>query len=481
MSALDPHSASSVNDVHHEDEVDRLTTPGKLFILGLQHVLVMYAGAVAVPLMIGDRLGLSKETVALLISSDLFCCGIVTLMQCIGIGRFMGIRLPVIMSVTFAAVTPMIAIGMNPDIGLLGIFGATIGAGLITTLLAPVVGRLMPLFPPLVTGIVITSIGLSIIQVGVDWAAGGKGNPDYGSPVYLSISFAVLLFILLVTRFAKGFLSNIAVLLGIIFGFILSLMINEVNLAGLHDAAWFAVVTPLALGEPVFDPVSILTMSAVLIIVFIESMGMFLALGDIVGRKLTSDDIVRGLRVDGIGTLFGGLFNSFPHTSFSQNVGLVSVTRVHSRWVCVASGVILLVFGMVPKMAVLVASIPQFVLGGAGLVMFGMVLATGIRILARNNYSTNRYNLYIVAISLGVGMTPTLSHDFFAKLPAFMQPLLHSGIMLATISAVTLNLFFNGYQHHHKLPDAPDVSRLSVRTVRMWLLLRKLKKDREQE
>lgn len=478
MNTKDPSSPSAA-DAQATDEVDRISSPGKLIILGLQHVLVMYAGAVAVPLMIGDRLGLSKETVALLISSDLFCCGVVTLMQCIGVGRFMGIRLPVIMSVTFAAVTPMIAIGINPDIGLMGIFGATIAAGIITTLLAPLIGRLMPLFPPLVTGIVITSIGLSIIQVGIDWAAGGKGNPDYGSPVYLSISFSVLLFILLITRFAKGLMSNISVLAGIIFGFVLSLMLNKVNLTGLEDAAWFAIVTPMALGTPVFDPVSILIMTAIMIIVFIESMGMFLALGEIVGRKLTSEDIIRGLRVDGIGTVFGGIFNSFPHTSFSQNVGLVSVTRVYSRWVCVASGFILILFGMVPKMAVLVASIPQFVLGGAGLVMFGMVLATGIRILARNNYTTNRYNLYIVAISLGVGMTPTLSHDFFSQFPTVLQPLLHSGIMLATISAVALNLFFNGYQRHHELPA--EVPRLSARTMRMWLLMRKVKKNQQDE
>jgi len=482
MSAIDSQPPSVTGNPHSIDEVDRVLSPGKLVILGLQHVLVMYAGAVAVPLMIGDRLGLSKETIALLISSDLFCCGVVTLLQCIGIGRFMGIRLPVIMSVTFAAVTPMLAIGLNPDIGLMGIFGATIAAGCITTLLAPLIGRLIPLFPPLVTGVVITSIGLSIIQVGIDWAAGGKGNPEYGKPVYLGISFAVLLFILLVTRFAKGFMSNVAVLLGIVFGFVMSMMMNEVNLTGLYDAKWFAIVTPMALGTPVFEPVSILTMTAVLIIVFIESMGMFLALGEIVGRKLTPQDIVRGLRVDGVGTMFGGLFNSFPHTSFSQNVGLVSVTRVHSRWVCVASGFILIMFGMVPKMAVLVASIPQFVLGGAGLVMFGMVLATGIRILAKINYTTNHYNLYIVAISLGVGMTPMLSHDFFSKFPVVLQPLLHSGIMLATFSAVTLNVFFNGYHKNTGLaPDDPNAKRLSPRTMRMWLLMRKVKKNQQEE
>ena len=439
MSAIDSQLPSSSGQDRPTDEVDRILSPGKLIILGLQHVLVMYAGAVAVPLMIGDRLGLSKEAIAMLISSDLFCCGIVTLLQCIGIGRFMGIRLPVIMSVT---------------------------------LLAPLIGRLMPLFPPLVTGVVITSIGLSIIQVGIDWAAGGKGNPQYGNPVYLGISFAVLIFILLITRYAKGFMSNVAVLLGIVFGFLLSWMMNEVNLSGLHDASWFAIVTPMSFGMPIFDPVSILTMTAVLI----------LALGEIVGRKLSSHDIIRGLRVDGVGTMIGGTFNSFPHTSFSQNVGLVSVTRVHSRWVCISSGIILILFGMVPKMAVLVASIPQFVLGGAGLVMFGMVLATGIRILSRCNYTTNRYNLYIVAISLGVGMTPTLSHDFFSKLPAVLQPLLHSGIMLATLSAVVLNVFFNGYQHHADLvKESVSDKDLKVRTVRMWLLMRKLKKNEHGE
>jgi xanthine permease len=444
------NSASEISPATTPNEVDRILPPGQLLILGLQHVLVMYAGAVAVPLMIGDRLGLSKEVISLLISADLFCCGVVTLIQCLGVGKFMGIRLPVIMSVTFAAVTPMVAIGSNPEIGLTGIFGATIAAGLITTLLAPVVGRLMPLFPPLVTGIVITSIGLSIIQVGIDWAAGGAGNPNYGDPVYICVASAVLLFILLITRYATGFLSNVAVLLGIAFGFALAYMMGEVNLSGLADAKWFAIVTPMALGTPTFDPVAILTLTAVLIIVFIESMGMFLALGDIVGHKLTEKDIIRGLRVDGVGTVIGGLFNSFPHTSFSQNVGLVSVTRIHSRWVCVAAGCILILFGMVPKMAVFVASIPQFVLGGAGLVMFGMVLATGIRILARANYSTNRYNLYIVAISLGMGMTPTLSHGFFAQFPAALQPLLHSGIMLATACAVILNLFFNGYPKAEK-------------------------------
>ncbi|KEY58844.1 uric acid transporter UacT [Serratia sp. DD3] len=439
------------------DKVEEILPFAHLFTLGLQHVLVMYAGAVAVPLMIGGSLGLDKAQIAYLISSDLFCCGIVTLLQCIGIGRFAGIRLPVIMSVTFAAVTPMLAIGANPNIGLTGIFGATIAAGVITTLMVPLMGRLMCLFPTLVTGIVITSIGLSIVRVGIDWAAGGRGNPNYGHPAYIGVSLMVLVFILLITRFSKGFISNISVLLGIAFGFVVALFMGEVSFAGLDNADWFAVVRPFAFGWPTFDAASIVTLTIVMLIVFIESMGMFMALGEIVGRPTTKPDVIRGLRVDGIGTIIGGIFNTFPHTSFSQNIGLVSITRVSSRWVCVMAGVILILFGLIPKMSIVVASIPQFVLGGAGIVMFGMVLATGIKILARVNFNANRYNAYIVAISLGLGMIPVVAGDFFNQMPQSLQPLLHSGILLSSVAAVVLNLYFNGY-HPEKKPEEDDVN-----------------------
>ena len=429
------------------DEVERLLPPGQLFTLGLQHVLVMYAGAVAVPLVIGGSLGLPKDQISYLISSDLFCCGIVTLLQCLGIGRFAGIRLPVIMSVTFAAVMPMLAIGANPALGLTGIFGATIAAGILSTLLVPLIGRLMPLFPTVVTGVVITSIGISIMQVGIDWMAGGKGNPEYGSLRYIGTSFLVLAFILLVTRFTKGFFSNISVLLGILFGFGVAIAMGEVSLDGLSQAAWFAPIVPFAFGWPTFDPISIATLTVIMLITFIESMGMFLALGDIVGHPASRGDIVRGLRVDGIGTIIGGIFNSFPHTSFSQNIGLVSVTGVSSRWVCVMSGGILLAFGLVPKMSVLVASIPPFVLGGAGIVMFGMVLATGIRILSGVDFKTNRHNAMIVAVSIGIGMIPLLAPNFKQWMPHGIHPLIESGILLTSITAVVLNLFLNGARH----------------------------------
>ncbi|CAH2898378.1 MAG: Xanthine-uracil permease [uncultured Paraburkholderia sp.] len=365
------------NTVHPCDE--RLPA-GQLLTLGIQHVLVMYAGAGAVPLIVGAALKLPKDQIAFLISADLFSCGIATLIQTLGLWIF-GIRLPVIMGCTFAAVGPMVAIGTNPSLGILDIFGSTIAAGVIGILLAPAVGKLLRFFPPVVIGVVISVIGLSLMGVGINWAAGGVGNPDYGNPLYLGLSLIVLMLILLINKFAKGFLANISVLLGIVAGFVIALALGRVNMDGVTHAPWVGCVMPFHFGLPHFDPLSIATMVTVMFVTFIESTSMFLAVGDMVDRPVDQKTLVRGLRVDGLGTLIGGIFNSFPHTSFSQNVGLIGVTGVKSRFVCAMGGVILVLLGLFPKMAQVVASVPAFVLGGAGIVMFGMVAANGIRVL----------------------------------------------------------------------------------------------------
>jgi NCS2 family nucleobase:cation symporter-2 len=251
-------------------------------------------------------------------------------------------------------------------------------------------------------------------------------------------------FILLLVKYCKGFIANISVLLGLVAGCALALALGKMNFDKVAKAHWFDVVTPFAFGPPTFDPVMILTMTLVMIVVMIESTGMFLALSDITGRKITQPDLAAGLRTDGLGTLIGGIFNTFPYTSFSQNVGLVGVTGVRSRYVCVAAGLIMIVLGLLPKMAALVESVPQFVLGGAGLVMFGMVAATGIRILAGVDYKTNRNNLYVVAVSIGFGMVPLVAPRWTQHMPHALHPLLESGILLAALSAVLLNVFFNG-------------------------------------
>jgi uric acid transporter len=477
--------------VHPVDEV--LPVP-RLAALGLQHVLVMYAGAVAVPLIVGRALKLTPEQVALLISADLFCCGLVTLIQSLGMSRWFGVKLPVMMGVTFASVGPMVAMANQvpgPD-GARAIFGAIIGAGILSILIAPVMGRLLRFFPPVVTGTIIAVIGISLMRVGIGWAMGGPApmaqsvdvpklvamvdgvkatavaaaasapvgasapamrlpgpipmlnNANYGALDNIAIAAFVLVVILLITRYSRGFLANISVLLGIVAGCVLAVALGKMGFDKVGKAHWFDIVTPFAFGMPTFDLVMVLTMTLVMIVVMIESLGMFLALSDITGKPISQAELSAGLRTDGLGTLIGGIFNTFPYTSFSQNVGLVGVTGVRSRWVCVAAGIIMVVLGLLPKMAALVESVPQFVLGGAGLVMFGMVAATGIRILANVDFKNNRHNLYIVAIAIGAGMIPLVAPRWSQQMPHALHPLLESGILLTAIAAVLLNLYFNG-------------------------------------
>jgi xanthine permease len=440
--------------VHPVDEI--LPTP-RLLALGLQHVLVMYAGAVAVPLIIGRALKLPPQDVAFLISADLFACGLATLVQCIGFPG-VGIRLPVMMGVTFASVGPMLSMAMAPEIGLLGIYGSVIAAGIFAILVAPFISRMLPLFPPVVTGTIIMVIGISLMRVGINWAGGGlptltktvdgvQGafpNPAYGQLQGLGIALFVLLVILALIKWGKGFVANISVLLGIIAGAILASALGVMHFDKVASAPWADIVIPFHFGIPQFHLVPIITMCIVMIVVMIESLGMFLALGEITGKTVDRDALTRGLRADGVGTLLGGVFNTFPYTSFSQNVGLVGVTGVRSRWVTIAGGAIMLLLGLLPKMAALVEAVPQVVLGGAGLVMFGMVAATGARILTAVDFKTNQRNLFIVAISVGFGLIPLVSPNFFKALPHDLHPLLESGILLCALVAVLLNAFFNG-------------------------------------
>lgn len=428
------------------EPVDEVLPIPKLATLGFQHVLVMYAGAVAVPLIIGRALKLQPEQIALLINADLFVCGIATLIQSFGVGPVFGIRLPVMMGVTFAAVGPMVAMAGDPNLGILGIFGAVIAAGIFTMIVAPAISYMLPLFPPVVTGSIILMIGISLMRIGINWAAGAAVPtiPGYGDPFNLGMATFVLVCILLLTRFGTGFTRNISVLIGIVIGCAAAWALGHMSFTKVAAAPWFSLIYPLQFGIPKFEIVSIITMCIVMIVVMIESAGMFLALGDMTGKKITTADMSRGLRTDGLGTLLGGLFNTFPYTSFSQNVGLVGVTGIKSRFVCVAGGFILMAMGLIPKLGALVEAVPLFVLGGAGIVMFGMVAATGIRILSQVDYHTSRNNLYVVAISIGVGMIPLVAPTFFAKLPKELGPLLHSGILLTAIAAVILNVYFNG-------------------------------------
>ncbi len=434
-------STQRLRAVPGTDPIEAVLPPVQMVVIGLQHVLVMYAGAIAVPLIVGAALHLPKDQLAGLINADLFACGIATLLQCIGVGG-VGIRLPVVMGVTFSAVGPIVALA-NTGLGLPAIYGAVICAGVFGFAIAPLFSRLLRFFPPVVTGTVIATIGITLLQVGIDWAGGGVGAPGFGSAHNLILAGSVLAAILLITRFLRGFWANIAVLLGLAVGFALAFALGAVDLSGVAQAPPIDLVRPFRFGPPQFDAGAIASLCIVMLVTLVESTGMFLALGEVCGRPVTQPALVRGLRADGIGAMIGGCFNPFPYTSFSQNVGLIGMTGVRSRWAVATSGAILIMLGLFPKLATVIASIPDAVLGGAGIAMFGMVAANGFAILAAGGL-TQRHNALIVAVSLGIGMIPLIAPAMLAALPVWIAPFAHSGITLAAVAAVGLNLLFNG-------------------------------------
>ncbi|MBD9728999.1 nucleobase:cation symporter-2 family protein [Streptomyces caniscabiei] len=428
---------ASTTPTHPVDDVPPIR---HLLAFGLQHVLAMYAGAVAVPLVVGGALRLPPADLAYLITADLLVCGIATLIQCVGVWRF-GVRLPIMQGCTFAAVSPMVLIGTEGG-GLPAIYGSVIVAGLAIMLLAPVFGRLLRFFPPLVTGTVILVIGLSLLPVAGNWAAGGVGASDFGAPRNLALAAFVLLVVVGVQRFAPVFLSRIAVLVGIVVGLAVAVPLGFTDFGAVRDAGWLGVSTPFHFGAPVFQLSAILSMLVVALVTMTETTGDLIAVGELTGREVEPRSLADGLRADGFSTVLGGVFNTFPYTAYAQNVGLVGMTRVRSRWVVAAAGGILVLLGLLPKLGAVVAAIPAPVLGGAGLVMFGTVAASGLRTLARVEFRGND-NLTVVAVSVAVGLLPVGVPSVYAESPEWFRTVMNSGISAGCLTAITLNLLFN--------------------------------------
>lgn len=433
MSTTDTHQS-----VHPVDQVPRAD---RLGVLGLQHVLVMYAGTVAVPLIVGGALGLDERTIAFLVNADLFVAGIATTIQATGLTRLLGVRLPVVAGATFVAVSPMIAIGQS--FGLQSVYGAMIASGVFGLAVAWPFSKVLRFFPPLVTGTVISVIGLSLIGAAVGLIAGDDPTAaDYALPSNLAIGAGVLAFILLVQRLTSGFVSQVAVLLGLIGGTAVLVPLGSVDFSVVGTADWFGLTTPLRFGPPEFHAAAITSMCIVMLVTFTESTADMLAVGEMVDRRPDDRGIARGLATDGLSAVLGGFFNSFPDTAFAQNVGLVGLTRVRSRWVVAVAGVILIVLGLIPKLGAVVASIPGPVIGGAALIMFGMVSAVGIRTLGRVEFEGTN-NLLVVATALAVGLVPVVAPEIYSKMPSAFQVIFGSAITSTAILVFVLNLLFN--------------------------------------
>ncbi|GGE37473.1 xanthine permease [Pullulanibacillus camelliae] len=413
--------------------------PSQLITLGIQHVLAMYAGAVIVPLTVGAALGLSASELTYLVSLDLAASGVATLLQ-IWKNKFFGIGLPVVLGCTFTAVTPMIAIGK--EYGLSGIYGSVLVAGLVVLLISKFFSKIVRFFPPVVTGSIVTIIGTTLIPVAMNDMAGGTGNSHFGSPSYLILSFGVLLIIILINRFFTGFIRAISVLIGLVAGSIVAWLSGMIDGSPVTTASWFQVIAPLHFATPSFHISAIITMVIVAIVSMIESTGVYIALSEICGHRLTDEDLEKGYRSEGLAIIIGSLFNAFPYTTFSQNVGLVQLSGVKSRRIICVAGITLVVVGFIPKIGALTTLIPTPVLGGAMIAMFGMVAASGIKMLGKVDF--NRFdNLFIIACSLGLGLGVTFVPNFFAQLPTSIQLLTNNGIVAGSVTAIVLNIIFN--------------------------------------
>ena len=453
--------------------VDQVPSFGKLSVLGIQHVLAFYAGAVVVPLVIASGLGLDNETLIHLINADLFTCGIASIIQSAGLGPKIGVRLPLIQGVTFTAVSPLIAIGIaatpagaDPKTGLATMYGSIIAAGLATFFVAPFFAKLLRFFPPVVTGTLLTVMGITLISVSagdiVSWGTYAAEGQDAGALTLrgLAYAFGTLVIIVAIQRIFKGFMSTISVLVGLVVMTAIAFALGDANFSDIGQSAWVGVTTPFFFGIPKFNIAAIISMLIVMAVTMVETTGDVFATGEVVGKRITPKHVANALRADGLSTLLGGVFNSFPYTCFAQNVGLVRLTRVKSRWVVTAAGIIMIILGILPKAGAVVASIPGPVIGGASLAMFANVAVVGIQTLSKVDMRDHR-NAVIVSTSIGLAMLVTLKPDLASLMPSWLQIIFGSGVTIGALIAFILNLLF----FHVGKQDGPDVAIVDGRPV----------------
>ena len=445
--------------------VDQVPPFGKLTILGIQHVLAFYAGAVVVPFFIVKQLGLDDETLIHLINADLLTCGIATIIQSVGIGRFVGVKLPLIQGVTFTAVSPLIAIGAaatppgaDPKTGLATMYGSIIAVGLIVFLAAPFFAKLLRFFPPVVTGTLLTVMGTTLLSVSADdilrWTDDAPADTK-AALTFESLAYAIgtIVIIVLIQRLFKGFMGTLSVLLGLVIMTGVAFAMGKTNFAGVGNASWVAVTHPFFFGLPQFSVTAIIAMIIVMAVTAVETTGDVFATGEVVGKRIAPRDIANALRADGLSTLLGGVLNSFPYTCFAQNVGLVRLTRVSSRWVVTTAGVFMIILGLLPKAAAIVAAIPSPVIGGASLAMFANVAVVGIQTLAKVDLRDNR-NAVIVSTSIGLALLVTFKPGIVSVMPSWLQIIFGSGVTIGSLTAIILNILF----FHIGRQASPDVA-----------------------
>ncbi|MEC3916331.1 nucleobase:cation symporter-2 family protein [Nocardia sp. CDC160] len=425
--------------------VDVVPPPFQLLAGGLQHIAAMVAGVVAPPLIVGAAVGLGTGETVMLITASLFTAGLATLLQSLGWWRF-GARLPLINGGSFAAVGPILAIAKDaaPGRALPVIFGATLVAGAMAVFAAPYFSRLHRFFPPIVGGTVISLIGLSLLPVALGWISGaGEGamGEAHVPMKNLAVAGFSLVVVLLCHRFLTGIGRQLALLIGLIAGALLGWPLGLLDTGPVRSAALVGFIPPWHFGAPEFQIGAIVSLCIVMLVVMTESTATMIALGEIVERPAAEHHIAGGLRAAGIGTMLASVMGGFACGAFAQNVGLVALTRMYSRYVVAVSGALLVLLGLFPVASAVVELVPKPALGGTGLVLFGTVAASGIRTLAKADLG-DPINSLIVGVSLFIGMTPTVAPSFYQGLPGPFSIILASGISAGCVTALVLNQLF---------------------------------------
>lgn len=405
------------------------------FLLAAQHMLAALGGIIAVPLVVGAALKLPADQIITLVNAALLGSGIVTLIQCKGVGPI-GIRLPCVMGTSFAFVGAAISVGLEH--GVPGILGSSLAGSLVMIVGSCFMPQIRKLFPHAVTGVVVTMIGLSLVPVAVDWAAGGFApGAVYGAPLNLGIAAFVLVTVIMLVQFGKGIISAAAVVIGMFVGYLLCVGLGLIDFAKVANAPVFALPQPLHYGMT-FPVAGIVAMAVAFLVTMVETTGTFMALGAATNTKMRGKTLARGILCDGVGSAFAALLSSPPVSTFAQNVGVVSLTGVASRHVVALTGVMLFLAGLFPVLGAIVVTIPQPVLGGAGLMMFAMIISAGVQLLSK--VENTKRNGIIMAVAIGCGLAVTVRPELLSKLPAFVKEVFGSGITVGALVAVALNL-----------------------------------------
>ncbi len=409
--------------------------------LGIQHVLAMFAGNITVPIIIAGIFGQTPEQKIFLIQMALFVAGVATIIQTVGIGK-VGSRLPIIQGTSFAFIPVMAPFA---KVGLGVVFTAAFVGGIFQMWIGRMLKPIRHMFPPLVTGIVVLMIGVSLLKVGFMYAGGGgwllNNKPEiFGNANHLIIAFTVLIVALIAHQKGKGMVSSASILIGMVAGYIVAMLMGMINYGKITSAAWFALPMPFQYGIA-WDTAAVVLMLFMAIVTTIETIGDISAttMGG-ANREATDKELSGGIMADGLGTAFGSIFNAMPNTSYSQNAGLVAFTGVISRHVGTVAGVILILLGLFPKLGGIIAAMPESVIGGAAIIMFGLITAAGIKLISQSEM--NQRNILILALSLSFGIGMSLLPQFVAHIPDFgikLKLLLTTGLIPAGLLAFILN------------------------------------------